>query len=149
MMKRGERGGRVVRVSSDGKHVYMSGVDQPKDREKEDPRSWIDRITIGTGEKKRVWQAAADMYERVLSVRDDDLGSLILSRESKTTIPDSWLLATKNGKLTQLTQNIDPAPGVTGAKRLRLTVTRVDGFGIWVNVSVPRDVRKPLPALLW
>src|SRR5262249_12991632 len=53
------------------------------------------------------------------------------------------------GNVTQLTQNIDPAPWVNDLKVQRFQVTRVDGFKFWVKVTTPTKATGKLPALFW
>ena len=149
MMKRGSKGGSVVRTSKDRKSVYISGRDEPKDKAKESARPWIDRIEIGTGKKTRVWHAATDGLESAGAILDDDLSKIIINRQTATDVPNDWIRDTKSGTQSRLSDNDDPAPEMTRAKRLRFQVTRVDGFKFWVNVTIPRDHGEKLPALFW
>ena len=149
MTKRGSRGVSVVRSSSDGKHVYLRGTDQPKKGEEGAPRPYVDRIEIGTAKKTRVWQGGSDVSESLLAVLDDDLSQFVISRESKTKVPQSHLYDARSKEAKVLTRNLDPAPEVTRARRLRFQVTRVDGFKFWVNATVPREYGQRLPALFW
>jgi dipeptidyl aminopeptidase/acylaminoacyl peptidase len=57
----------------------------------------------------------------------------------------------EGGQLTQLTQNLDYAPDVTGARQERFVVTRPDGFKFRVTVTLPPGFREGarLPAMFW
>ena len=77
------------------------------------------------------------------------MSQLIISRQSKTEVPNSFRWDRKTKKLEQLTHNVDPAPEVTAATRQRFQVTRVDGFKFWVNVTIPRYYGNRLPAMFW
>lgn len=149
MSKTGSKGASVVRTSSDGKWVYYSGRDEAKDKTRESARPWIDRYEIGTGKKERVWEASKDGLESVTAVLDDDLTKLVVNRQTSSEYPNDYLHDVKTGARTQLSHNTDPAPLVTRAKRERYQVTRVDGFKFWVNVTIPPDHGKRLPAMFW
>ena len=149
MNKPGARGGLTPRLSGDGKSVYLQGSEPQKKGETGPTRAFIDRVTVGSGEKKRIWTSAADVRERLLVPLDDDISALMVARESRTTVPDSWIWTAESGELRQMTHNADPAPEVTAARRERFQVTRVDGFKFWVRVTIPRDYGQRLPALFW
>ena len=150
LMTKSRGAASYVRTSKDGKSVFMQGRDEPKDAAKESARAWIDRIEVATRKKKRVWQAAkGDFAERLLTIMDDDIKQVVVSRESNTIIPNSWLVDTATGDRKRLTDNRDPAPEVTAAKRIRFQVTRCDGFKFWVNVTVPNGYGERLPAIFW
>lgn len=146
-----ELGASVVRLSSDGEHVFLSGTRFAEDPEAEAPRPFVDRVEIRTGEAERIFESSPDVFERVTAVLDDDFERLMLARESATMVPDSWLLDRSSGELRQLTQNVDPHPAVTNARRERVTVTRPDGIRFKVDVTLPPDWQEGerLPALFW
>jgi len=141
----------VVRLSKDGRSVYLSGTKYSREVLSEAPRPFIDRVEIRTGKKERVFESAADRYERVTAVLDDDLKKLVISRESPTEVPNYFLKDRSSGAERQLTQNVDHAPEITQARREVIEVTRADGIKFWVKVTLPRDHQPGtrLPALLW
>ena len=141
----------VVRISTDGEHVYLSGTRYFENPEEEAPRPFVDRVAIRTGESERIFESAADVFERVTAVLDDDLNHLMLARESSTLVPDSWLLDRTTGERTQMTQNVDHHPVITAARRERMTVTRADGLTFKVDVTLPHDYVEGtrLPAMFW
>jgi dipeptidyl aminopeptidase/acylaminoacyl peptidase len=144
-------GASVVRFSTDGEHVFLSGTQYFENPEQDAPRPFIDRVAIRTGEKERLFESSPDLFERVTAILDDDLNQLVIAREGPSTIADSWLLDRSTGALRQLTFNVDPHPVITNARRERLTVTRVDGFKFTVNVTLPADYVEGtrLPAMFW
>lgn len=151
MSKSGPMGGSVVRISSDGRYVYLSGTQYFEDWEKEAPQAFIDMVEIKTGEKERIWEGAGDYYDRVNQVMDDDLNYLMISRESKTQVADSYLWNRESGELRKMTNNIDYAPEITSCKRMRFQVKRADGIEFWVQVTLPPDWVEGtrLPAMFW
>jgi len=144
-------GSSVVRISTDGAHVYLSGTQYFENPEEEAPRPFVDRVAIRTGEKERIFESAPDAFERVTAILDDDLNRIMIARESPTTVPDSWLLDRTTGERTQMTSNRDHHPVITAARRERITVTRVDGFSFKVDVTLPHDYVEGtrLPAMFW
>lgn len=149
LTKPGKHGGRIVRRSRDRRCVFVSGVDEPKDASRSGARTYVDRIEPGSNKRTRVWQGAGDAHEALLAVLDDDFSRLIISHETATEVPNSYLLDRETKSFARLTDNTDPAPEVTMAERLRFRVERVDGFKFWVSVTIPRHYGDRLPALFW
>ncbi len=134
-------------TSSSGEHVYLQGDGYKEDYK---PRPFIDRISILAGEKERVFEGSEDMYESPLVVLDDDLSAMIISRESATVFPDSFLWK-KDGALTKLTDNKNPFPEFAECKREYFEFTRRDGLKIQGHISLPADYRPGtrVPAIFW
>lgn len=129
-------GASVVRQAPGG-GVYLAGTQYAKDPEKDAPRPFIDAAPLGKGEKVRLWQSSAEIYETVGAVLDDKLENLVLTRQSPTMAPDSYL-RDSSGSLKKLTNNRDFAPEVTQAPKHRFRVKRADGFEFWVTARVPK-----------
>ena len=180
LTKMGSAGRRVVRVSTDGRSVYYSGVDYADDPMKTAPRPYLEAVIFdpeqkkataqktdaqkikaqktkdakkvsASPESKRLWQSSESWYEVPAFVLDDDLQRVVISRESSTKVPQSWLIERTDDAVEErrLTDNADPCPQVTGARRLRLRIKRVDGFEFWASVTIPSDYGEKLPALFW
>jgi dipeptidyl aminopeptidase/acylaminoacyl peptidase len=134
-------------TSSDGESVYLQGDGYKEDYK---PRPFIDRISILTGEKERVFEGSADMYERPLALLDYDLNVLIISRESATVFPDSYLWK-KDGTLTRLTDNRNPYSEFADCKREYFEFTRRDGLKIQGHISLPTGYQSGtrVPAVFW
>ena len=151
MSKRGPMGGSIIRTSTDGSFVYLSGSQSFENWSEEAPKAFIDQVEIRTGEKERVYETPDGYSERVLQVMDDDLTQLMISRESPTQIGDSWLWTRATGDMRKMTNNVDHSPEITNAIRKRFEVTRADGITFWVNVTLPPDYVEGtrLPAMWW
>lgn len=150
--KAGAHGGQVVLTSSDGKSVFLEGTRYAPDWEHVTPRSFVDRVEIETGKKTRLFEGAANVAESVVAPLDDDYNRVIVTRESPSTVADSYLRDVKAGTSVQLTHNTDFAPEVTQAVRKRILVTRPgDDFKFWVTVTLPRDWKEGtrLPGIIW
>lgn len=141
----------LVRLSSDGGSVYLSGVVYSKNPMEEAPRPFIDRVEIETGKKERLFESSKDAYERVTAVLDDDLQRFVISRESPTMVPDFYLVDRSGGGERKLTQNVDHTPEITAAQRRMVQVTRADGIKFWVKVTLPAEYTPGtrLPAMFW
>jgi len=147
---RGGGGGGSVMVSGDGGHVFYQGTVYDENPTEVGPKTFIDRVAIDTGDKERIYESDNNgVFERVSSILDIDAGKFIVTRESPTDVPQSYLI--ENGQRTQLTQNVDYTPDLTTARKERFVVTRPDGFKFRVTVNLPPDYVEGtrLPAMFW
>jgi dipeptidyl aminopeptidase/acylaminoacyl peptidase len=149
----GPRGDVRVLASRDARTVYVQGTRTPGARWHEQaPKPWVDRLEIATGARTRVFESADGGYDTFVAALDDDLTQYLFTRQSRTTLPDTWLRDVAGGTTRKLTNNVDVAPEVTGAIRKRLQVVRPrDGSRFWVDVTLPRDWRPGtrLPGIIW
>jgi dipeptidyl aminopeptidase/acylaminoacyl peptidase len=139
-----------VLLSADGSSVFFQGTQYDKNPIETGPKSFIDRVAIQTGEKKRLYESDnTGVFERVSTILDVEAGRYIVSRESPTEVAQNYLV--EAGRRVQLTQNQDYTPDITRAKVERFTVQRPDGFRFRVTVNLPQDYRAGtrLPALFW
>ncbi|MGE3616788.1 MAG: TolB family protein [Gemmatimonadales bacterium] len=142
--------GAIVEVSADGQSAYLYGTAYDKNPLAAGPRTFVDRVNIRNGQKTRIYESDNNnVYERVLAYQDLDTKKLVVSRESETDVPQSYL---RDGdRLTQLTQNQDYTPDLTKAPKERFIVERPDGFKFLVNVTLPPGYQQGtrLPAMFW
>lgn len=151
LTKRSSSGIQAVQVSSDGKAVFLQGVKYDQNPEQNAPRPFLDKVEIETGNKTRVFESAADVYESIETVLDDDASRMIIQRESATMVPNDFLRES-NGSTRKLTDNKDFAPEITNAPRRSIDVTRPDGMKFKVRVTLPPEFRQgsaPPPAMFW
>jgi dipeptidyl aminopeptidase/acylaminoacyl peptidase len=142
-------GGSAVRISKDGTTVYLSGTEYAKDPQKDAPRPWLDKVTLADGKRTRAWQSKAEQYETA-SLLDSDLTSVLVTRQSPTEIPNTYLVNLAAPGERKLTDNKDYLPDLTQARRERFQVTRNDGIKFWVTVTYPRYYTfGKLPAFFW
>ena len=130
--------------------VFLTGTIYHEDPLESSPQSFMDRVSVRTGEKERVYESSNDgQYERITTVLDAGAGRLVVSRETPTEIRQSYLV--DGDTRTQLTSNIDYTPDITNAPRQRFTVERPDGFRFLVNVTLPPDFveGERRPAMFW
>ena len=130
--------------------VFLTGTIYHEDPLESSPQSFMDRVSVRTGEKERVYESSNDgQYERISTVLDADAGRFIVTHETPTEIRQSYLV--EGDTRTQMTNNVDYTPDITNAPRQRFTVERPDGFRFLVNVTLPPDFveGERRPAMFW
>ena len=143
-------GGETVQLSSDGASAFFYGTAYDKDPVANGPKSFLDKVTIATGQKSRIYESPNDgVWERATSFLDVDAGRMIVSRESPTQVPQYYLR--EGARLgAQLTDNKDYTPDLTSAPKQRFVVERPDSFRFVVSVTLPPGYREGrLPAMFW
>jgi dipeptidyl aminopeptidase/acylaminoacyl peptidase len=146
----GGGGGGAVLLSPDKTSVYYQGTLNDKNPEQVGPKTFIDRVVIKNGEKKRLFESDnKDVYESVSTVLDPEAGRFIIERQNPTTAPQFFLLEGTTRK--QLTENKDLFPDLTSAPKQRVMVERPDGIKFSVSVMLPPGYQKGtrLPAIFW
>jgi dipeptidyl aminopeptidase/acylaminoacyl peptidase len=135
-------------VSRDGSSAFLRG-DGYKANFKRQP--FVDRVVIRSGASTRVFEGAPDTFDDPLVPLDADMSRLIVSRESKTMHPDSYLWTRSTGAMEKLTANRDPYPEVTGAERVDFEFTRRDGVKVQGRISLPVGYQPGtrVPAVFW
>ncbi|MGE5361072.1 MAG: prolyl oligopeptidase family serine peptidase [Bacteroidales bacterium] len=143
-------GGGIVQVSADGGSVFYQGTLYDKNPDQVGPKTFIDKVAIKGGEKKRLFESDnKDVFETVSSIVDVENGKFVLERQSPSQVPQFFLVDGSTRK--QLTENKDIFPDLTTAPKLRVPVERVDGFKFKVTVMLPAGYKEgtKLPALFW
>jgi dipeptidyl aminopeptidase/acylaminoacyl peptidase len=133
-------------VSSDGGSAYLEGDGYKADFR---PRPFVDRVDLADGSTERIFEGATDSFDRPLVALDADLDRMIVSRESTTDFPDSFLW--DDGSWENLTNNVDPFPEVTAARRIDFEFERRDGLKVQGRVSLPVGYTdgERVPAIFW
>ena len=133
-------------VSSDGESAYLVGDGYKADFRH---RPFVDRVRLRDGSSSRVFEGAVDSFDEPLVPLDPDLDRMIVSRESVTDFPDSFLW--EDGDWENLTDNVDPFPEVTAARRIDFDFERRDGLQVQGRVSLPVGYveGEKVPAIFW
>jgi dipeptidyl aminopeptidase/acylaminoacyl peptidase len=150
---------QVVRLSTAG-DVYLSGSDRPDAGAAAAApapaagtttlaKPYIDKVSIKTGKKERIFEGKGQTLETIEAVDGDDIKLVFTTRQKKDQVPNSYVTELQGGKVTKLTNNVDPAPWASKLKVERIQVTRVDGIKFWVKVTTPPKSTGKLPALFW
>jgi dipeptidyl aminopeptidase/acylaminoacyl peptidase len=139
----------VVRMAHAGE-VYVSGTDRARGEEQQRlPRPFIDKVNVKSGKATRIFEGKGETLETIDAVDADDIKQVFTTRQKKDVVPDSYVTELASGKVTKLTNNVDPAPWYHQLQVQRFQVTRVDGFKLWVKVTTPAKPAGKLPALFW
>ena len=78
-------GGRVIRQS--GNSVYLTGTGASPAGD----RPFLDRLDLRTLETERLFQSADNAYEVVTAILDEDAGSVLTRRETRTEPPNYFV----------------------------------------------------------
>ncbi len=140
-------GVEYVVVSSNGRSVYLEG---PGYKEDYRPQPFVDRLDLRDGSTERLFEGATDSFDRPLVTLDPDMSEIVVSRESKSDFPDSYLW-TADGSFENLTNNVDPFPHITAAQRVDFQYMRRDGTEVQGRISLPTNYREGdrVPAVFW
>ena len=135
-------------VSTDGTSMFLQGDGYQSTFT---PKPFIDKVAIATGAATRIFEGASDTYDNPLVALDADLTRLIVSRESKSTVPDSYVWTASTKQLENLTKNKDPYPEITSARRVDFEFTRADGVKVRGRISLPVGYQAGtrVPAVFW
>ena len=134
-------------MASDGRSAYLTGAGFKVDFR---PRPFVDRLSVTDGSTSRVFEGARDSFDRPLVPLDAELTRMIVSRESATDFPDSYLWS-GGDSMENLTDNVDPFPAVTAARRIDFEFERRDGLTVQGRVSLPVGFveGQKVPAMFW
>lgn len=135
-------------VSADGNAAFLKGEGY---KATFTPQPFVDRVVIRSGAATRLFEGSASTFDEPLVPLDQDMSRLIVSRESRTTVPDSYLWTRGSGQMENLTHNKDPYPEITGAQRIDFDFTRRDGVKVQARISLPVGYQPGtrVPAVFW
>ncbi|GJJ05614.1 hypothetical protein RugamoR64_61520 [Duganella rhizosphaerae] len=122
----------------------------------EGDRPFIDRLSLTTKQKVRLFQSAAPYFENVAAVLNDDGTLLLTTRESPTERPNYYLrdlTKPEHAQLTALTNYPHPTPQLKDVHKEQIRYPRNDGVELTATLMLPSGydaVRDgPLPLLMW
>ena len=126
---------------------YLRGAGLARDFR---PRPFVDRVSLADTSRRRIFQGSQAVWERPLVALDPELAQMIVSRESRTLFPDSYLWR-PGAEPVNLTRNANPFPELAAARRMDFTFKRQDGLEIQGNISLPLGYRDGdrVPAVFW
>jgi len=122
----------------------------------EGDRPFIDRYSLATRKKERLFQSAAPYYENVVTVLSEDGTRLLTTRESPTERPNYFVRDLKQSgtaQLTALTSFPHPTPQLKDVQKELIRYKRADGVDLTATLMLPPnyDAKRdgPLPMLMW
>ncbi len=148
LTQRTNNGLSYAAMSADGSATFLHGDGYKADFR---PQPFVDRVSLADGSTRRIFEGARDSYDQPLVPLNADMTRMVASRESVTDFPDSFLW--ENGAWgANLTNNVDPFPAITAARRIDFSFKRRDGLDVQGRVSMPvgwKDGDAPVPAIFW
>ena len=122
----------------------------------EGDRPFVDRYSLVTRKKERLFQSAAPHYENVAAILSEDGTRLLTTRESPTERPNYYVRDLKKGadaQLTTLTSFAHPTPQLKDVKKEQIRYKRADGVDLTATLLLPPNYEPkrdgPLPLLMW
>ncbi|MYM90414.1 prolyl oligopeptidase family serine peptidase [Rugamonas sp. FT82W] len=122
----------------------------------EGDRPFIDRLSLTTRQKVRLFQSEAPYFENVAAVLNDEGTLLLTTRESPTERPNYYLrdLTRPDGlQLKALTNYPHPTPQLKDVRKEQIRYPRNDGVELTATLMLPSgyDAARdgPLPLLMW
>ena len=122
----------------------------------EGDRPFLDRFSLVTKKKERLFQSAAPHYENVASVLSDDGTRLLTTRETPIERPNFYVRDLKkpaDAQLTTLTTFAHPTPQLKDVKKEQIRYKRADGVELTGTLMLPPNYEPkrdgPLPLLMW
>jgi dipeptidyl aminopeptidase/acylaminoacyl peptidase len=122
----------------------------------EGDRPFIDRFSLDSKHKERLFHSAAPYFENVAAVLNDDGTRLLTTRESPTERPNFFVRdLRKSGaaQLTALTHFPHPTPQLKDVQKEQIRYQRADGVDLTATLLLPPNYQPlrdgPLPMLMW
>jgi dipeptidyl aminopeptidase/acylaminoacyl peptidase len=139
------RGAVTLRVYDNG--VYFRGEELNGARR----RPFLERVSLDTGVRRRIWQAGEEGYESLVEILSPDAQVLLTRRETSKSPPNYFVSATGREARWPLTHFEHPAPPLTDAQYVRLEYRRNDGIDLAASLYLPPDYEKGkrLPLIVW
>jgi len=136
-----------VLTSSAGDAVYLRGDGLTADFR---PQPFVDRVALSDTAHSRIFEGSKETWDRPIASLDRDMRRMIVSRESVTLFPDSYLW-TSGAEPVNLTHNRNPYPELAAAKHIDFSFTRQDGLEVQGRVTLPPGHREgeKVPAIFW
>jgi dipeptidyl aminopeptidase/acylaminoacyl peptidase len=149
VMRLNESGRRVIKLTGDGKSMFMIG-DGASD---EGDRPFLDRYDIETGETTRLYRSQAPQYSMPIEVLDDEGQKILVRHESVESPPNYFIRDLDSGDEVQVTEFAHPTPQLLGVQKEIIRYARADDVMLTGTLYLPAgyDAAQdgPLPVLMW
>ncbi|MFH0992163.1 MAG: prolyl oligopeptidase family serine peptidase [bacterium] len=131
----------------DGDWIYLTGDGASEQGE----RPFIDKFNLVTLQKERLFQSDEKKLERFMGFVKGSRSNFVIRSESKTEVPNYFLLEAQSKSSTPLTQFKDPAPQLTGIRKELIKYTRADGVPLSGTLYLPPGYKEGtrLPCIIW
>jgi dipeptidyl aminopeptidase/acylaminoacyl peptidase len=132
-------------MRQDGDTIYLSGRGSTPSGD----RPFVDGMQLGSLAKKRLFESDAASLETFVAFVSKS--RVLTTHQSRTAPPNQFLVDVPNGKRTQLTDYVDPAPQLAGIEKRLLKYRRKDGTQLTGFLYLPPGYEPgtQLPVMLW
>lgn len=111
----------------------------------------LDRINLKTREKQTLYQSANKTFEEFIAFAGKGRDRILTRYQSKTEVPNFFMVNLSDKSRKALTQFMDPAPQLTGIVKQVVKYNRPDGVPLSGTLYLPADYKpgQKLPLFLW
>ena len=122
----------------------------------EGDRPFLDRYSLASKKKERLFQSSAPYYEAVAALLNDDGTKILTTREAPSERPNYYvrdLAKAGDAQLMTLTSFPHPTPQLKDVKKEQIRYKRADGVELTATLLLPPNYEPkrdgPLPMLMW
>lgn len=111
----------------------------------------LDKINLKTREKQTLYQSGEKSFEEFIAFAGKGRNRIVTRHQSKTEVPNFFVVNLTDKSRTTLTKFSDPAPQLTGIEKRVVKYTRPDGVPLSGTLYLPADYKpgQKLPLFLW
>ncbi len=111
----------------------------------------LDKISLKTGERKTIYACPENAFEEFIMFEGKNTQRIVTRYQSKTEVPNFYLIDLKTKSRKALTAFVDPAPHLTRVEKRLLRYQRADGVPLSGILYLPPDYQpgQRLPLFIW
>lgn len=134
-------------IAQDGDWLYFNS----EGASDEGQRPRLDKINLKTREKQTLFQSSKNAFEEFIAFAGKDRERIVTRYQSKTEVPNFFLVNLDNRARSPLTDFNDPAPQLTAISKQVVKYNRPDGVPLSGTLYLPADYQpgQKLPLFLW
>ena len=134
-------------ILQDGDWVYLTG----NGASDKGDRPFLDRFNLKTRQKERLYVSEETKLERFVSFVKNSRATALVRGESKTEVPNYFMVELKTKAKRPITDFKDPAPQLTGMKKQLVKYNRPDGVALSGTLYLPPGYKEGtrLPVMIW
>lgn len=134
-------------VMYENNSIYLSG----QGASSKGDMPFLDKLNITNMQKERLFQCKDKTYESFIDFMGDSKDRIITRYESKTEVPNYFVVNLKDNSRKALTSFKDPAPKLTNMKKELIKYKREDGVELSGTLYLPVDYKQGerLPLVMW
>lgn len=151
VLRAGENGYPRLMIGADDSIVLAGAGATPAGE-----RPFVDRLSLVTRHKERLFQSAPPYFENVMAVLNDEGTRLLTTREAPGERPNFYLRELgmpAEARLVALTHFPHPTPQLREVQKEQIRYRRADGVDLTATLLLPPGYEAardgPLPLLMW